>query len=263
MLQRIDHIVIVARNLDEAMTDYQQAGFNVTPGGEHVGGATHNALVSFADGTYFELIAFRAPDQPQEHRWWPRLSRGEGIVDYALLSDDLAADAARVQANGLAFSGPNEGGRTRPDFQQLAWRSIVPEKGEEGSALPFVIQDVTPRELRVPGGEATRHRNGVSGVAGLTVVVADLAAAGAELADLLGNPWSSAETPEGRAMRFPIGQQWIQLLQPNEVGPAAEYLQRFGSAPYEVELTRGGEAEPGEGVLLPGSLRGARLRINR
>jgi hypothetical protein len=115
----------------------------------------------------------------------------------------------------------------------------------------------------VPGGAATQQPNGVIAVAGLTVVVADLAEAGAELQELLGDQWSTAETSGGRAMRFPIGSQWIQVLQPGESGPAAEYLRRVGEGPYEVELSRGGEAAPGEGVLLPGELHGARLRINR
>lgn len=261
MLQQIDHIVVVVRNLAEAVEDYQRAGFSVLPGGEHVGGATHNALVPFEDGTYFELIAFRDPDQPREHRWWPRLTRGEGLVDYALLTDDLQAESIRIEGNGLAFVGPAEGGRARPDGQQLAWRSIFLGKGAAGSALPFIIQDVTPRDLRVPGGPAAQHSNGASGVAGLTVVVADLAEGGAELEELLGDQWATAETAEGRTMRFPIGRQWIELLQPYESSTAAEYLQRYGDSPYEVELNPGGDVAPRQGGLISGNLHGARLRL--
>ena len=57
MIIGIDHLVILVRNLDDAMRDYQQLGSTVTRGGEHPGG-THNALVGFANGTYLELIAF-------------------------------------------------------------------------------------------------------------------------------------------------------------------------------------------------------------
>src|SRR5579871_5065494 len=105
MLRYIDHIVVVVRDLASAVANYERAGFTVVPGGEHVGGATHNALVSFADGTYFELIAFKQADQPQEHRWWERLRKGEGLVDYALGSDDLNADADRIEHAGLAVRG--------------------------------------------------------------------------------------------------------------------------------------------------------------
>lgn len=262
VLLRIDHVVVVVQDLASAVADYQRAGFTVTPGGEHVGGDTHNALIPFGDGTYFELIAFKEPRRPQEHRWWPRLSRGEGLVDYALLSSDLDAEAARLRDNGMSFTGPVDGGRARPDGQLLAWRSIFLGKGVGGSALPFVIQDVTRRELRVPDEEATRHPNGVAGVAGLTVLVSDLAGAGAGLEELLGISWTTGESAGGRSMRFPIGQQWIELFQPNDAaGPAAEYLHRFGDSPYQVELTRGRSALPGKGASMPGNLHGALLAI--
>src|SRR5207245_2006077 len=35
--------------------------------------------------------------------------------------------------------------------------------------LPFVIEDLTQRELRVPGGAATEHANGASGIAAVVV----------------------------------------------------------------------------------------------
>ena len=260
MLRSIDHIVVVVRDLAETVDDYRRAGFSVTPGGEHVGGATHNALVSFANGTYFELIAFREPDRPQPHRWWPRLSQGEGLVDYALLSDDLNADAKRVRASGLDLTGPVDGGRRRPDGQELIWKSIMLGRGAGGSALPFVIQDITPRDLRVPGGPATAHPLGVTRVAGLTVVVGDLAQSAMDLGKLLGSDGQTVATGTGNATRFDLGQQWVQLLQPSG-GPAAEYLQRHGDSAYEVVLSRGGAAEPASGALLQGSLHGARIRV--
>ena len=52
-MQGIDHIVIAVRDLAAASDDYARLGFTVTLGGEHTGGATHNALISFAYGAYF------------------------------------------------------------------------------------------------------------------------------------------------------------------------------------------------------------------
>jgi catechol 2,3-dioxygenase-like lactoylglutathione lyase family enzyme len=46
---KFDHIVILVRDLAQAVSDYNARGFTVTPGGEHVGGDTHNALVCLAD----------------------------------------------------------------------------------------------------------------------------------------------------------------------------------------------------------------------
>ena len=268
MLRSIDHIVVVVRDLQRASADYQRAGFTVTPGGEHTGGATHNALISFGDGAYFELIAFREPDRPQDHRWWSRLAQGEGLVDYALLSDDLAADAAALRGRGLAGRDPVDGGRLRPDGQRIAWRSLMLGRGVGHPALPFVIEDVTPPPLRVPGGPATHHRLPATRVAGLTLVVASLSEGVATFASLLGaegGPADPSVEGAGGAVRFGLGRQWLELVQPgDESGALGQYLEARGEGPYEVVLGGDGAAGPGSGELLElGLTHGARIRVGR
>jgi hypothetical protein len=238
MVQSIDHIVIAVRDLASASADYANAGFTVTPGGEHTGGATHNALISFADGAYFELIAFKHPDQPQDHRWWPLLAKGEGLVDFALLSDDLVAEADRLNAAGLG-ADPRDGGRLRPDGQRIAWRSFD-LKSTPPTRLPFVIEDVTPRHLRVPGGPAGNHPNRVTGVAGAIVVVADLRHSVppyAALLDNAGTETAPAITGAAAAHRFPLGNQWIELVSPADGTDLARHLADRGEGPYEIVLT--------------------------
>jgi hypothetical protein len=264
MLQSIDHVVIVVRDLAQTVADYERAGFTVTPGGEHLGGATHNALISFANGTYFELIAFREPDRPQDHRWWQRLRRGEGLVDYALLSDELEAEAAHARRSGLDPRGPVDGGRRRPDGERLAWRSFALGQGVGQTALPFVIQDVTSRALRVPGGPATQHRLPVTRVAGLSLVVRDLSHAAGELAALFGVAGEALESRAGAAAarRFAVGRQWLELVESGgAMSPAGQHLEAVGEGPFEVVLSGAGDAAPGSGQLVAGSLHGARIRI--
>lgn len=163
VLKMLDHLVYVARDLAAAVEEHKRRGFTVTPGGEHAGGVTHNALVCFADGSYLELVAFRRPDP--NHRWWRHASTG-GFADFAVLSDDLAQDVSAL--NDLVVREPAEGGRTRPDGVSLRWRAAFLR-----APLPFLIEDLTPRDLRVPGGDATRHANGVTGVANLVVAARD------------------------------------------------------------------------------------------
>lgn len=271
MLRNIDHIVIVVRDLARASADFESAGFTVVPGGEHVGGATHNALISFADGTYFELIAFKEPDLPQGHKWWSRLALGEGLTDYALGSDGLADDARRIRQRGLALEGPVDGGRLRPDGQRLDWRTILLGRGTSAGtgqpALPFVIEDVTPRELRVPGGVATQHRLPAARVAGLTLVVADSRRTGEQLETLLGvkgTPADQGADAAGPTIRFPLGRQWLALSQPaSDDSPAGQHLKRFGDGPYEVSLSGGERGTPRSGQLLEGALHGTRIRVSR
>ena len=87
----LDHVVIAVNDLDRAVRDYQSLGFTVYPGGVHHGGVSHNALVVFADGAYFEIIAYR--ETAPANRWWNVLTKaGEGIVDFALLPDNTAKD---------------------------------------------------------------------------------------------------------------------------------------------------------------------------
>ena len=261
MVRSIDHIVIAVRDLAESSADYVRAGFTVTPGGEHVDGATHNALIAFEDGSYFELIAFKHPDQPQEHRWWALLNAGEGLVDFALLSGGLADETARLKSSGLDVIGPRDGGRLRPDGQRIAWRTLNVQS-DPPVRLPFVIEDVTPRQLRVPNGTAAQHPIGVSGVAGITIVVRDLASGVAPFATLLGTEGTSS-TPdlEGveAARRFAFGAQWIELVQPSgENGPLRQYLETRGEGPFEVVLAVEQPAQP----LSISTTHGARIRLN-
>jgi len=256
MVKQIDHVVIGVRDLATASADYANLGFTVTLGGEHTGGATHNALVSFRDGSYFELIAFTDPDRPQPHRWWSRVAKGEGLVDFALLSNDLVRESARLTAAQVQ-SEPRDGGRLRPDGQQIAWKSASLVSTPQ-TQLPFVIEDVTPRELRVPNGTATAHPLGVAGIAGVSVVVEDLDASAPAYAALLENEGDeSRSTVEGvsASRRYDIGQQWIELIQPTPESSLAEYLADRGEGPYDIVLNGAENAR-----LSVRDTHGARLR---
>ena len=269
MLHSIDHIVILVSDLGAASADWEQAGFTVIQGGTHAAGTTHNALVSFADGTYFELIAFlESGEKAQEHRWWPRVADGEGLIDYALLSDDLNADAAEARGRDLDILGPDDGGRIRLDGERLEWRSMMLGRGIGDPALPFVIEDVTARGLRVPGGDATQHTLGATRVAGLTIVTKNLDESTQALTSLLGNPGEDVIVEEGGMLRFSLGEQWIAVLQPgDDASEAGQYLQARGDGPYEITLTTAdseSESNPGTGELLPTEqIHGARIRVVR
>lgn len=169
-LLRLDHVVIAVRELDRAIAGCEAAGFTVVPGGRHPGRNTRNALVVFEDGSYLELITYTAPS-PGE-RWWRELdAHGEGFVDFALLPQDLPATVARAKSRGVDdITGPLPGGRVRPDGERVEWQTARQARHD----LPFLCADLTPRALRVPEGEVRRHRNGVAGIAQVTVAVADV-----------------------------------------------------------------------------------------
>lgn len=263
MIGQIDHIVILVTELEQAIADYTALGFTVVPGGDHPGGATHNALVSFNDAAYFELIAFKRP--AAEHRWWHKGRAGEGLLDYALLPGAIDEDMAAARDRGLALEGPTPGGRRRPDGVQVAWQI-----GRAPTAdLPFLCFDVTPRALRVPEGTARRHANGATGIAGITVVVADLDRSVQRYRALLGSAAQNERVELGqgniRRARFRLGNAEITLAQPPDSGDgtAADlsgYREARGEGPYAValygldaqaagpldtRLTHGAQLEPG------------------
>lgn len=177
MLRQLDHVVLVARDLNTAIADHRRRGFTVTPGGEHADGVTHNALITFVDGSYLELVAFRDFGRALAHRWWKVAADGGGLADFALLSDDLAADSTALAE--LVTTPPKDGGRIRPDGVELKWRTAVLK-----APLPFVIEDITARDLRVPGGAAAQHANGAMGIASVAIGAVDIADAEWRYAEL-------------------------------------------------------------------------------
>ena len=200
----LDHVVIAVADLDQTISDYRALGFTVYPGGVHHGGVSHNALVIFADGSYFELIAYRqaAPDV----RWWQVLTKaGEGLVDFALLPENTTRDLVAARERGLDLVGPIDGGRVRLDGARLDWQTVRPKTAD----LPFWCGDVTPRSLRVPEGDMRVHANGVTGVAALKVAVTDVAKSAARYAALAG---AGAVNQTGGGARVTLGAMSVELV---------------------------------------------------
>lgn len=148
MILGIDHILIAVDDLQLATEVYERLGFEVLQGGQHPKRGTHNALVPLKDGSYLELIGIfnRELAETTSPDIVAALGKENRLAAFALASDDLDADIAAIRARGLEIEGPLDGERLRPDGVRVAWRTAVPVDPR----LPFVIQDVTPRDQRVP-----------------------------------------------------------------------------------------------------------------
>ena len=184
---RLDHLVILVQDLERAIEDYGHLGFRVTPGGEHADGLTRNALVPLRDATYLELVAFVDSEDGRDNVWgWRGSLPREGLVDYCAASEDLRGDIERLRGLGFEVEDLGEGGRRLPDGEEVRWRSA--SICQEGRALPFLIEDVTPRARRVPGGPAGDHPNGATGIARLKISAPDPDKAREDLAALTDAP---------------------------------------------------------------------------
>jgi catechol 2,3-dioxygenase-like lactoylglutathione lyase family enzyme len=230
---RFDHIIIAVRDLDAAIADYATLGFAVYYGGRHTHKATHNGLISLADGSYLELLA---PVDPADvDGTIASLAEGEGFAGYALLSGAIDADAARLQAAGLVADDPSDGHRDRYDGARVRWRAL----NLTGGRSPFLISDVTPHELRVPlDPDKINHANGASGTANLIVAVHDLAAATARYTIILGMaPVGQTQNNTQQSVTFGLDGHTITLAQPlTDDSPLADHRARFGEVPYELQL---------------------------
>lgn len=258
---QIDHIVIKVDDLEQATADYRALGFTVAPGGEHSGGASRNALIGFADGTYLELIAFRRPaaEPPRPAAYAAALAAGqsrlaarvaswsvvpEGLVDLAVAPSTAEEWFPALVARAGAPEGPLPMGRQRPDGLSLRWEMALPDTLE----LPFVIRDLTPRDLRLP--DAREHPNGATGLRAALLVVPDPTTAAQRWADLLGTPAEGTRLRCGSAVLHVIGPRDPQ---------AAEALAVRGPAPFELRL----QGPPGQTprALPPALTHGARIWI--
>jgi len=176
----LDHVVIYVPDLTRAMEAYGAMGFTVSAGGLHA--RTENALVIFADGSYLELLALQKNAKRPLIRlavklgliersaagktdmYWRLLrwiSRGTGIVDWCAAAPDMAAKLQSWKPDARDIIPPQYFDRTRPDGKIAKWYLGAPKTFD----LPFLIEDISAREIRVPLASPKDHPNGAIGIA--------------------------------------------------------------------------------------------------
>ena len=255
MILGIDHLVIVVNDLDQAARDYRELGFNVVAGGQHPVGS-HNAIIAFEDGSYLEIIAFYR--EALDHRWWDPLAKGERLVDFCFQTDDLLGDTKRLRDAGVAINDPVPWSRKRPDGYELKWLLSLATGSHRGVA-PFLIQDLTPRNERVP--QDFKQPNQVIGIEKVTVAAAELDSIEKWYGVLLQTTGTAITSPDPHAdgLCFNIGLHILEFLTPRDPSsPLVNWLRQFGPSPYSAVL-KAKSATPK--LLDPRLTHGARLFI--
>jgi hypothetical protein len=259
---RFDHAVVVVESLPEAVRGFADAGFTVSPGGRHDALPTENALVAFADGAYIELLApldpdtraelraLRATPQWESHlhgasaiarRFLPRLAGDAGVGDVCLAGQRLARFAAECRQRETIVTGPVPMRRERANGEALAWDLLLPAD----DFVPFLIEDRTPREWRVPGAlEAIAHQNGATGISDVFVQAEAPVPAALRLADLFEAQLEAR--PDGRTLAGFAGVSW--WLEPGTVcGARAIGIAGVETLPDEL-IALGVRPAPKDGV---------------
>ncbi|WIG60104.1 MAG: hypothetical protein OJF49_002852 [Ktedonobacterales bacterium] len=240
MTLTIDHVTIAGPNLDAMLLAFKGIGLTPEYGGPHAGRPTHMALIGFDDGAYIELISTVAPGEASG--WWDAAIRENGgPCAWAVGTHEIAAEAARIAGLGVPVRGPTAMGRERPDGTRIAWELAFVGADEPGALLPFLIQDTTPRELRVRPS-ASMAGSELRGVGGVVLGVEQIAPAVEVFQRVYG--WPAPEMREddafGAALAHFAGTP-VTLAAPRGDGDAwlAERVARFGAAPCAFVLASG------------------------
>ena len=136
----IDHVVIGSADLERGMQEFQ-ASTGITPqvGGVHPGRGTRNALASFGEQHYVEIMA-PDPAQGETDRTAELSSLARLMpIGWAIRTSDIDATARALRAAGFPVDGPVDGARVLPDGRRLAWRSLKVVNREFGPD-PFFIE---------------------------------------------------------------------------------------------------------------------------
>lgn len=240
MITGIDHIVIAVNDLDTAIETYTNLGFTVVEGGKHPTGS-YNALIAFEDGAYIEILAFY--EESLDHPWWNLLhKRGGGLIDFCMVTDDIRADHAQFRELGVDMSDIVDLSRKRPDGYLLEWINNKTYDEYQG-VIPFIIEDKTPREERVP--KETNHANGVTGIYTMTFATADLELPQEIMGEMLGEPEPiQYDDLNASGIRFTVGGHILEYLAPNdESSPLHTHIENNKPIPYRVSFTTSGDTK--------------------
>ena len=237
---RLDHATIAGRDLQAMQARLAEAGIHAVYGGAHTNHATEMALVSFPDGSYLELMGIQAhaDETALERQPWAKELRGDaGPCAWAARAPNLAAEAARLKAAGIAVGAPERGGRERPDGVRLDWETADVGSAARGTFFPFLIQDFTPRAQRAypQGKPVTRDFEGVRYV---VIAVRSLDAAVKLYRRAFGfpEPLRQVDADFG-AQLASFGSAPVILAQPlTKDSPVFARIEKFGEGPYAIVL---------------------------
>jgi Glyoxalase-like domain len=136
----LDHIILGCQDLDRGIELIEErVGVRPAIGGVHPGRGTRNALLSLGERRYLEIIA---PDPAQSqiaHFPQIRAMTDPRLIGWAVHPPDIAAVTRQLRENQIAFKGPDDGSRKRPDGRVLTWKTVNLADDRHG-LLPFFIE---------------------------------------------------------------------------------------------------------------------------
>ncbi len=238
----LDHILIGVRDLARTPQTFGNSiGLTVTPEGIHPGRGSHNRLIVFGP-EYLELISIHDRIGPVfRPNLIPFLDSREGLFIFALGTHGIESGVEELRAHGLEVEDPIAGARHAEDgTTAYSWLQAAIDKAGTPGSQTFLMQHNDPFEERFrEPAEPAEHANGALGVhhLGLAVRDAETAASQWERAFGLSRRESDRRGDVGlRRTSLALGNCTLDFLSPSEGGVLAEFLDRYGEAPYELAL---------------------------
>jgi Glyoxalase-like domain len=159
LLLKVDHLVYAVPDLQAGIDRIDTLlGVRATPGGQHPGVGTRNALVSLGPATYLEIIG---PDPEQPAPAQPRTFgidslAAPSLVTWAAKSSSLESLVRDAGSHGITFGQVSAGSRRTPGGTLLQWRYTSPRTVIADGLVPFFIDwGTTPHPASMAATGAT------------------------------------------------------------------------------------------------------------
>jgi Glyoxalase-like domain len=142
LLAKVDHLVYATPDLNRGVEEIEKIlGVRATPGGQHPGRGTRNALITLGPAIYLEIIA---PDPEQPPPKTPRPFGIDGLkesrlVAWAAKGSDLERLRDEAARKGARLGEVMSGSRRRTDGILLSWRYTDPQTVLADGLIPFFI----------------------------------------------------------------------------------------------------------------------------
>ena len=263
---KVDHVTIAGRDLGVWQKTFDAAGITCEFGGKHTNSITEMAVASFPDGSYLEIIAAQPGADLSKHYWGRFIEQDAGACAWAVSVQSISEEAKRLRAAGIDIQ-PAASGRQRPDGVALRWTTATVGPPPQGSFFPFLIQDDTPRPLRVyPHGSPSVKT--IDGVALVVIAVRDLDAAVRKWRSTFGLP----DPRRQHDAYLGAGLAWFADTPVVLASPMTARIDKFGEAPVAFVLRAASlpaKANTGRATWFghpiawfdPATLRGARIGV--
>jgi hypothetical protein len=142
LLSRLDHLVYATPDLGVGIAAIDKhLGVRATPGGQHPGLGTRNALVALGPSSYLEIIG-PDPEQPKPPgplRFGIDDLKAPRIVTWVAKGTELEQVTRAAAEQGVKLGAVIPGSRRRPDGVVLAWRYTDPNTVVGDRIVPFLI----------------------------------------------------------------------------------------------------------------------------